>query len=51
MDGFTFVELAVNLSPLVFAVHAAKGGDGFDDPAIFLEGSGEIVLASGGLEP
>ena len=50
VEGFAFVELAVDASAVLLVVEVAKQGDGFDDPPVFLDGSCELVLAGGGLE-
>ena len=39
MEGFAFVELAVDASAVLVVVEVAKQGDGFDDPPVFLDGS------------
>ena len=45
VEGFSFVELGVDASSVAFVVEVAEDGRGFDDAAVFLDGSGELVLA------
>ena len=45
VEGFAFVELGVDASAVAFVVEVPEYGDGFDDPSVFLDGAGELVLA------
>lgn len=50
VEGFAFVELGVYPSAVVGVVEVLQQGDGLDDPAVLLDGLGELILARGGLE-
>ena len=45
VERFALLELGVDPAPVLLAVEVAEDGDGLDDPPIFLDGSGEVVLS------
>lgn len=46
MERFALVELIVDPAAVFAVVEVAQDRDGFDDPPVFLDGLGELVLAA-----
>ena len=51
VDALTLVELCMDAAPLVDVVKLTEHRNCLGDTAIFLDGSRQLVLARGGLQP
>jgi hypothetical protein len=49
VQGFAFIELGIDLAPIVFTLEIAEDKERLDQAAIFLQGTGEDILPGIGL--